>query len=387
MADQFTEISSQSWFSRIGGAIKGVLFGFVLFALAFPLLFWNEGRAVKRSKTLKEGEQAVESVAADRIDPQHAGKLVHLTGTATTEETVVDPVFAISAKALKLRRVAEVYQWGETKKTSTQKTLGGGTTTATTYSYQKVWSERAIDSATFKEAAGHSNKPAAFGSADFTARRVTVGAFQLPPALLAKMNNYTNLEVAADGRIPAALTDKVQVSGAGFYAGKNVLAPEVGDARISFRVITPTAVSLVAKQVANTFEPYVAKNGGQVELLQIGAQGAAAMFQTEEHQNAILTWVLRGVGFGIMLLGLALILNPLAVLVDIIPWLGGLIGAGIFFIAFSIAAVGSLLTVAVAWVVYRPLLGVALFVAAGAVVFLIMTKLKKPAAAPPVSPS
>ena len=387
MADQFSEVSSQSWFSRFGGAIIGVLFGFVLFAVAFPLLFWNEGRAVKRSKTLKEGERAVESVAADRVDPQHEGKLVHLTGIATTEETVADPVFAISAKALKLQRVAEVYQWEETKKTSTQKTLGGGTTTETTYNYQKVWSTRTIDSSTFKETAGHANKPAVFGSSDFTASRVTVGAFRLSPSLLAKINNYTNLAVAADGQIPVALKDKVQVSGAGFYAGKNVQAPEVGDAQITFQVITPTEVSLVAKQVAGTFEPYFAKNGGRVELLQIGAHDAAAMFQTEEEHNAILTWVLRGVGFGIMLIGLALILNPLAVLVDIIPWLGGLIGAGIFFIAFSIAAVFSLLTIAVAWVVYRPLLGVALIVVAGAVMVLIVKKLKKPTAPPQSAPT
>ena len=51
--DRFTEVTSQSWLSRIGGAIKGVLMGFVLFILAFPLLFWNEGRAVTTYKTLK----------------------------------------------------------------------------------------------------------------------------------------------------------------------------------------------------------------------------------------------------------------------------------------------------------------------------------------------
>ncbi|WP_339136467.1 MAG: hypothetical protein WGN25_01115 [Candidatus Electrothrix sp. GW3-4] len=53
--DSYTEVTNQSWFSRIGGAIKGIIFGFILFIIAFPLLFWNEGRAVKTYKTLKEG--------------------------------------------------------------------------------------------------------------------------------------------------------------------------------------------------------------------------------------------------------------------------------------------------------------------------------------------
>ena len=49
---RFQEVTHQSWFSRIGRAIKGVVVGLVMFAVSFPLLFWNEGRAVRRYKTL-----------------------------------------------------------------------------------------------------------------------------------------------------------------------------------------------------------------------------------------------------------------------------------------------------------------------------------------------
>ena len=45
--DRFTEVTQQSWFSRITGAVKGILVGLVLFVVSFPLLFWNEGRAVQ----------------------------------------------------------------------------------------------------------------------------------------------------------------------------------------------------------------------------------------------------------------------------------------------------------------------------------------------------
>lgn len=44
--DVVTEVTKQSWFSRIGGSFKGVAFGALLVIAAIPLLFWNEGRAV-----------------------------------------------------------------------------------------------------------------------------------------------------------------------------------------------------------------------------------------------------------------------------------------------------------------------------------------------------
>ena len=65
--DSFTEVTNESWFGRIGGAIKGVLVGLVLVAVAFGLLFWNEGRSVKRYKTLQEGSGAVVSVKSDKV--------------------------------------------------------------------------------------------------------------------------------------------------------------------------------------------------------------------------------------------------------------------------------------------------------------------------------
>ena len=99
----FTEVSEEGWFSRIGSSIKGILFGLVLFALAFPVLFWNEGRAVRRAQSLTEGKGAVVSVSSDKVDSANEGKLVHMWGLATTEGSLTDPKFAISAdNALRL---------------------------------------------------------------------------------------------------------------------------------------------------------------------------------------------------------------------------------------------------------------------------------------------
>ena len=101
------------------------MLGLILFVVAFPLLFWNEGRAVTTYKTLKEGGSIVTSVASGSVDPANAGRLIHVSELADTEATLTDPVFEVSAKALKLRRTAEMYQWKESSSSETTKKLGG----------------------------------------------------------------------------------------------------------------------------------------------------------------------------------------------------------------------------------------------------------------------
>ena len=95
--DRFKEVTRQSWFSRIGGAVMGVLVGLVLFVLAFPLLFWNEGRAVTTYKTLQEGGNIVVSVAADKVDPSNAGRLINLTELADPQAPQTHPDFGVTA--------------------------------------------------------------------------------------------------------------------------------------------------------------------------------------------------------------------------------------------------------------------------------------------------
>ena len=59
MADTFTTTTRTSYGSRLGSSLKGIGMGLVVFLVGFPVLFWNEGRAVKRTRALKEGEKKV----------------------------------------------------------------------------------------------------------------------------------------------------------------------------------------------------------------------------------------------------------------------------------------------------------------------------------------
>jgi len=376
-ADTVTKVTRESWFSRIGGAFKGIAVGVLLVLAAVVLLFSNEGRAVKRDRALGEGSGIVVSVESDRVDPANEGALVHVTGQAATTATLTDPVFGVSARALKLARSVEMYQWQESAQSETKDKVGGGQETVTTYTYTKDWSSTAVDSAGFQEPAGHENPGAMpYEAEEQIAEPVTLGAFTLSPSLVGRINDFEPLQLPAGTAIPAALKGRARVQGTSFYIGQNPSAPQVGDVRVTFSVVLPAEVSVVSKQVGDSFKPYETKNGQTIELLESGAVSAAAMFETAEKSNTVLTWVLRVVGFLVMALGFGMTLRPLSVIADVIPFVGNIVSAGTGFISFMAAAAISLTTISIAWVFYRPLIGLAIFAVVIGLTVAIVLKLQ-----------
>lgn len=375
MSDSFSVVSSESWFSRIIGSIKGVLFGLVLFVAAFPVIYWNEGRAVRTAKSLTEGLGAVVPVAADKIDGTKEGKLVHVSGAVKTTAQLADDEFPVRADGVKLLRNVEMYQWKEHESTESRKKVGGGTETVTTYDYKKEWATGRIDSGNFKKLEGHENPPAPpYDSKTFTASPVTVGAFTMSDEQISQLTDSESLpvEAAAAEKLPAAMKGKTQVKEGMFYMAKEPSAPEVGDVRVSYRVVKPATVSLVGVQKASTFAPYQAKAGDAILLVETGTHTAQEMFKTAQERNAILTWILRAVGFFMMFLGIFMLFRPVAVMADVLPLFGTMLGAGIGLFAFLGAAILSIVTIAVAWLVVRPVLGVALIVVAGGGLFWLL---------------
>lgn len=377
--DRFTEVTQQSWSGRIAGAIQGVVLGPILILIAVQLLFWNEGRAVRTYKTLREGGKIAVSISCDRVDAGNEGKLVHVIGRAETDQSLADPVFGVSAaKVLKLQRAVEMYQWQESKSSQTRKKFGGGTETVTTYDYSRVWSGQAIDSSTFKKADEHKNPGSMpYASNSWRAEPVKLGAFTLSRSLVDSIDNYTQLEVPATAAIPVELQGKARAANAGFYIGKDPTTPQIGDLRVTFKKAEPTEVSVIARQINNTFEPYQAKAGGRIELLETGTHSVEDMIQSAQSQNKILTWVLRGVGFLVMALGWGAIFGPLAVLADVVPFVGNIVAAGSKAVAMLLALMLSLLTIAVAWIAYRPMFGIGLIVVALGLTVLIKKKMQQ----------
>ncbi len=364
MPDSIQVTSSSSWFSRLGKAFTGIVVGLILIVIGIGLLFWNEGRAVKTFKTLKEGQGLVVEVAAESVDPANDGKLVHLSAEAVTDETLVDQDFGISANAIRLRRDVEMYQWKETEKSETQKKLGGGEETVTTYTYDKEWSSFLNDSSNFHQPSGHEN-PSEFpyDSVTLDAEQVGVGAFYLTPDLIAQLSDFKDLPVR-DMPEGAEWPEDAQTSKGGIYLGANPAQPQVGDVRIKFSVVEPGQVSLVAAQNGDTFAEYQTKAGGTIAMIVSGNVPAQQMFADAIATNTLITWLVRLGGFILIWIGFSLLFAPLSVLADIVPLFGSLVGAATGLIAFLLALAVALTVIALAWLVFRPLLGIVLLLVA-----------------------
>jgi hypothetical protein len=358
MPDTDTTVTSESWLSRLVGSIVGVFFGGLLVLASIGVLFWNEGRAVRAASSLKTGAAQVTSVAPDRVIAANEGRLVHTTGEASSVELLTDVEFGLAVRAIRFIRKVEMYQWKEESHSQTRNKLGGGTETVTTYTYTNAWSPTLIDATRFHDTTGHQNPTTMpIAGRSQTAEAVTLGAFTLAPELVAKLDQTEG--VAVDGSpghpVPRGLT----VDQGGYYRGANPAAPAVGDERITFEAVHPATVSVVAQQVGHSLEPD-RTTAVPILMLTYGTVSADDMFKTAESQNVTLAWILRAAGFVAMLIGFVLVFRPLVTAADVVPLIGSLLGAGTFLVALFMALSLSALTIGVAWITYRPVIGLLL---------------------------
>ncbi|MEQ1949988.1 TMEM43 family protein [Mesorhizobium sp. CN2-181] len=388
MSDSFREVTSTSWFGRIGRSIGGVLIGLLLVIGMIILLFWNEGRAVTTAKALAEGAGLVVSIQPDAADRGNDGKLVHVGGKVATDTTPADPDFGISAPGLRLERSAEMYQWKQDSKSETKTKLGGGEETVTTYTYAKDWSDRPIDSSGFKQPSGHSNPSMEIRDRSYQVPQATLGAFTLDRPVLDLVGGDERLTLRPDqlSAVQSAFqgTAKVGIVDGRIYLGRNPASPAVGDYRISYTVVPAGDLSIIGKQVGSRFEPYATKAGRDLLMVDAGLVPAEKMFAEAVTENTILTWIARAVGLVVMFIGFALLLGPLGVIADVIPFLGSIVRLGTGVLAFVAALLVGVATIAVAWFWYRPLLSIVLVAIAFGVAYLLsrLGRAKGPAPAP-----
>ncbi len=358
--DSFTEVTSTGWVSRIGQSLAGVVFGFIGILVAIGVLYWNEGRAVEAHTALSEGAGAVVTVPAQPVNPAMEGRLVHVVGLAETQNPARDPILGVSAPGLlRLHRIAETYQWKETQRSQTNTELGGSEQTRTTYEYSKVWSESAISSSEFRIPNGHGNPALTLKSQHMTASTIRLGDFRVAPALLEELDAYEPLvpDEAVMGAKGFRPLDGM------FFRGNDPGNPRVGDVRVRFEAVASQPVTVVAGQVAGELGSFIASNGYKIDLIATGNRAASAMFKMAQQDEAILTWVIRVCGFFGMMICIAMLFQPLVVLVSVLPFLEVLAGGGALLASFLLAVPLTLITIAIAWFAHRPLLSAILIVA------------------------
>lgn len=367
MPNSFTHTSEKSWISRIIESIKSVVIGLLLFVAAFPTLFWNEGCAVRTAKSLTAGAAAVMTVSTnEKVDGAYEGKLVHMTGTAVAKDSLQDDALGVSANAIKLARSVEMYQWIEKKEEKTEKKTGGKEVTTTTYSYRTDWASSFNDTASFEHPDEHQNpSEMPYRDEEWANRAVKFGAFELPEMLVSKINKYDELAPSEEmlKKLPPELRTRAKMTATGIYVGRNPESPAVGDLKISYKVVkSDTPISIVAQQQGTTFARYQVPELDAIALLEVGTKGAQEMFAQAQADAAMLCWIMRGVGMAMMFFGMMLFMRPLVVVSDVVPLIGSLLDVGLGLISAILAFSLSFLTIAAAWIFYRPLIGIPLLI-------------------------
>jgi hypothetical protein len=361
MSDSFTEVTTKSWGSRLGESIKGVLFGLILIVGSCVFLFWNEGRAVQTQRSLTEGASLVVSVDPARVDPANDGKLVHLSGDLKPGAPLTDPDFTVTATALRLVRTVEMYQWKEETKTETRKNVGGSEETITTYEYVRTWSDSRIDSSRFKRQEGHINPQMQYRGASYPSRDATLGAFRPGTNVIDRLpaSENVSLDPSLAAKLAGRVKGPVHVADWRIYVGESPSQPRIGDLRISFQLAPAGPTSIIGRQAGTGFGEYQTQAGDPLLMVRPGTLSAADMFAAAQRENRILTWILRFAGVLAMFIGFMMVLAPLVVVADVVPFIGNILSAGSAIVSLVLTAIVAPVVIAVAWFWYRPLVSAA----------------------------
>lgn len=390
----YTETTSTSYGQRLAGSAKGMIGGLLVFIIGTGLLWWNEGRTVRTAKAIGDAASHVESVAdVSRVDASLNGKLIHASAFADTKDTLTDDMFGVREQAIKLDRKVEYYQWVEHSQTKKRDKVGGGEETITTYTYEQKWVDKPVNSAEFKDPQYQSaNKVLSeVEERNEMAQHVTFGAYTLPESLVGSISGSEPVEVRMteeqrftwDERLhmlrPKVNTETslVHTSANTVYLGLSPNSPQVGDVRVTFTKVPPADISLIAQVDGSTFKAYRAKNGQSFSRVQMGTVSADEMILQARSENNMLTWVLRLVGVLLIVIGLKGMFGLLPMLFKVLPFLGSIVDAGVGLVSWILGLAWSFIIIAIAWLVFRPIIGISLLVLAIAGIVFLKRRGKK----------
>jgi len=371
MSDTYTKTTTTSLGSRLTNSLAGVIVGLVLFVGAFPVIFWNEGRAIKRTKALNEGESVCVTIDAEKPEGDLEGRLVHLSGKVKTAELLNDSVFGQSvSNSLRFSRKVMMYQWVEHEESKTVKKTGGSTETTTTYTYTKEWVDHPVNSSSFEKPEGHEN-PLEWPvrGEEWQVAEASLGVFELSEKQISRAGSEKPFQpfVTNNMPLPVGLDSTYVRTAEGFYrpaaAGSSMGAPKVGDLMVKFGVVPVCMISLAGAKSGSYIRSFPTKYG-DILLQYNGDLSKSEIFAAAHRDNTILTWLVRLGALLMFFIGLRLLVKPLTVLSDILPFFGNIMEYVTGAAAFLAALILTIITVALAWLTVRPVLGIALLVAA-----------------------
>ena len=351
---------------RVGNSFKGVLGGIIAIIIGVVVLWWNEGNNVRNLKTTAEMEKSFIDVKSDSVNSKNEGKLIATSGKLINEKELTDSKFGVTVKTPKMIRTVEVYQWKEDSDTDDDGD--------TRYSYEKEWDEDLIDSSDFHQS-GHTNPTQKiYENETYTSDDVKVGAFSLSTKqidMLSTNASYTEFNEETINALNLKISNK-------YITNSNDLDnPAIGDNRISFNYNNSTELSVLAVQSGNSFTSFTSSAGKTINRVMDGTHTGKEMIETIKSENNFLKWILRLVGTLLCVAGIGAILKPISAITSFIPLLGNVVGAAVGLVSFALGLSLSLVVIAIAWIRFRPLVGIGLLVVVGAIVVFLIARGKK----------
>ena len=158
------------------------------------------------------------------------------------------------------------------------------------------------------------------------------------------------------------------------YYGRVPESPEVGDVRVTFEKVVPAKVTVMAVVDGDTFKPFKAKNGKRFQTLVMGKKSGDEIIEAEKEANSMILWALRIVGILMVIGGLKGIFGFLETILKVVPFIAGIFGWGVGVVCTVVGVVWSLIVIALAWLFYRPLLGITLLVLAAFLIWVFAFK-------------
>ena len=353
----------------------------------------------------------VRTVDCEDPDEQNEFELVHSTGNSVNKDELVDNDFGIVVRnSYRLKRKVEMYQYRENVRHDDDDRK--------TYTYELVWSDVQIDSNTFcRNGYENPNNDWPFKSQSFEASKVTLGKFRLSPDQILHLGKGQTKKVSLKEEGGLAITQSGQNMESNGFApfeargdylvsstrNNSDKAPHVGQYRVTFEYDTCGPVTIIAQQVQDedgnhTFRkwnpekinvPYgqttdVDSNFTSacplccytcmavdwmcntffeevVFCAEDTIQTSETYFDNQDKKIVTAARCVRPLGIILSIFGWFCLFIPVIKLLSWIPLVGWLLGFVVVVAAavFSIVVgmILAILVIAIAWLVYRPLIG------------------------------
>lgn len=369
-----------------GPGLGLVVFGGILLLIGSVILLVGEIWTTKTGSLLAEAEKVmVEAGDLRTADPALEGKLLHAVGQVSTDDVLTDRAFGFSVGAILLKREVEYYQVVES---TYEEKIGtdseGDDITQTVYEYSRQWVDHPVNSARFYDKS--------YRGTNFTlvqtdtivqkAENVSFGAYQLSEPIRKQLTQRT---VAPIGTIDpdvlapwsdAAAREKgsrgkfVTVRDKDIYIGADPSDPRIGDVRISFKVVMPQEVSILATAKGDSLTYYYSESNARLAYLKQGNFDAGVMLKDQGDEKTETSGMGRFMGFLHALFGIWLILKGFKKRYDQKPWMEVITRGKPFWTAVLFAFGWTFFLCSLPWFAYTPEKAVCFLLGGAALVYL-----------------